>query len=241
MDSGLEAAAISAARLPSMRSTMTEAIAATPSGKAAGLALVMVAAASLALLINHPSSSAQTFAEVLREEAANRTRDAVVHGGFIAILGVQLVCLAVLSLRLGLERVAAVGGFVLSAIGAILLILSMLLDGFVVPAVAMRYVDILERQGDANILFVLLGTLIGFLMPTALLFQSAGMACWSAALVRRQGVARGIGLFGVAIAVLTVIGIVATAGRVPHVLIGAVALLAAWYGVVGLALTLRRL
>jgi hypothetical protein len=119
--------------------------------------------------------------------------------------------------------------------------LSMLLDGLVTPAIAARYVDVAERQAEARTLFVLLGTVIGFLMPIGLLFQAAGMASWSAVLVRGDGLLRGTGLFGFAAAALVIAGIAATAGRVAHVLIGAIVVAAAWYALVGLALTLRRL
>ncbi len=214
---------------------------ALPAGRPAGLALLVLAVASLGLLVNHPSAAAQTFADVLRSEAASRTVDAVVHGGFIAVLGAQLVCLAVLSMRLGLHRIPAVAGLVLGAIGTAFLMLSMLLDGLVTPAIAARYVDVVERQGEARILFVLLGTIIAFVMPTGLLFQAAGMMSWSAAFVRREGLLRGAGLFGIAAGAMIIVAIAATAGRVPYVLIGAIVVAAGWYGLIGLALTLRRI
>jgi hypothetical protein len=212
-----------------------------PPGRPAGVALLLLAAASLGLLINHPSGAAQTFAEVLRDEAANRIQDAIVHGGFVVVLAAELVCLAVLSMRLGLHRAAVVAGLVLASIGAVFLMLSMLLDGLVTPAIAARYVDLVERQGEAKTLFVLLGAVIGVLMPVGLLFQAVGTACWSAALVRQAGPLRGIGLFGSVVAALVIVGIAATAGRVPHVLIGAIVAVAAWYALVGLALALRRI
>jgi energy-converting hydrogenase Eha subunit C len=211
-----------------------------PAGRPAGIALLVLGAASLGLLANHPSGAAQTFAEVLREESANRIRDALVHGGFIVVLAAELVCLAIFSMRLGLQRSAVVAGLVLTSVGAVFLMLSMLLDGLVTPAIATRYVDVVERHGDAKTLFVLLGAVIGTAMPVGLLFQAAGTAFWSAALLLRAGLLRSVGIFGVAIAALVIVGVAATAGRVPHVLIGAIVASAVWYALVGLALIRRR-
>ena len=247
MGTRAEDAAIGHGRAPSMPSSpapseMTVNIDNTlPAGRPAGIALLVLAAASLGLLANHPAAANSTFADVLRGEAASRGVDALVHGGFIAVLGAQLVCLAVLSMRIGPQRIASLSGWLLTAIGAAFLMLSMLLDGLVTPAIAARFVDVVERQGEARTLFVLLGTVIGFLMPIGLLFQAAGMASWSAALVRGDGLLHGTGLFGFAAAALVIVGIAATAGRVAHVLIGAIVVVAAWYALVGLALTLRRL
>jgi hypothetical protein len=222
----------------------SKACATAPPGKGAGVALVILAVLSLALLVNHPSGAARTFADVLREEAANRRLDALVHGGFIAVLAAQLVCFAILTMRLGLHRPLAIAGMVLSSIGAGFLMLSMLFDGLVTPAIAARYVDVIdivERQNDARALFVFVGATIAFLMPAGLAFQAAGLASWSLGFVRREGLLRATGLYGLAAASATVVGIAATGGRVPHVLIAAIVLVAAGYALVGIALMRRRL
>jgi hypothetical protein len=215
-----------------------------PAGRPAGIALVILAVLSLALLANHPSGAARSFADLLREEAANRGLDALVHGGFIAVLASQLVCLAIMTVRLGLGRPLAIAGMVLTAIGAAFLMLSMLLDGLVTPAVAVRYlevVDVVERQNDAKALFVLLGAAVSFLMPAGLVLQATGLACWSGVFVRRSGLLRAIGVYGVVVAIAAVAGIAATGAKVPHVLIAAIVLVAAAYALIGVALLRRRL
>jgi hypothetical protein len=210
-----------------------------PPGRPAGIALVLFAALSLALLANHPSGTARSFAEVLRDEATNRGLDALVHGGFIAILAGQLVCFAILTIRVGLHRPLAVAGFVLTSIGAAFLMLSMLFDGLVTPAIAARYVDVVERHGDARILFVFLGAVLSFLMPIGLLFQAAGLAAWSVGWARKRGLVRATGIFGVAAAIAVIAGIAATGGTIPHVLMLSIIVIAAGYALVGAAL-LRR-
>jgi len=215
-----------------------------PAGRAAGIALLICGALTLAVLANHPSGATASFADMVREEAANSGRDALVHGGFIAVLAGQLACLAVMTLRLGLERPLAVAGLVLTAIGAGFLMGSMLLDGLVTPAVATRYVgviDIAERQSDAKALFVLLGATISFLMPCGVLLQAAGLACWGAVFVRGRGLVRATGIYGVVAATAVVVAIAATGAKLPHVLIAAILFIAAAYALVGVALLRRQL
>ena len=221
---------------------MTEPTASVPTaGRPAGIVLVVLGVASLGLLLNHPSPSAQTFADVLRGEAANRTTDAVVHGGFIAILGAQLVCLAILAIRIGIHRASVIAAYLLTAIGAAALMLSMGLDGLVTPAIAARYVDVVEHHNDARTIFVLLGTLIRFLMPAGLLFVAIGLVFWGAALRERETLVRVVRWFGAVTGVLIIAGIATTAGMVPHVLMIAILAIALWDVLVGLALTLRRI
>ena len=246
MDDAAQATDNGAAMLPSIRRMKSGTDAADvdarrPPGRPAGIALVIFAALSLALLANHPSGAARSFAEVLRDEAANRGLDALVHGGFIAILAGQLVCFAILTIRLGLDRPFAVAGLVLTSIGAAFLMLSMLFDGLVTPAIAARYVDVVERHGDARTLFVFLGAILSFLMPIGLVFQAVGLAAWSVGWVRGRGLVRVTGLYGVAAAIAIIAGIAATGGTIPHVLMLAILVVAAGYALVGIALLRRAL
>ena len=215
-----------------------------PAGKGAGIVLIVCAALTLVLLANHPSGAARTFADIVREEAANAGRDALVHGGFIGVLASELACLAIMTIRLGLDRPLAVAGLVLTAVGAGFLCGSMLLDGLVTPAVAARYagvIDVAERQSDAKALFVLLGAAVSFMMPAGLVLQAAGLACWSAVLAPGPGLLRATGGFGTLTAIAVISGVVATDAKVPHVLMAAIILLAVAYALLGVGLMRRRL
>jgi len=166
-----------------------------PPGRAAGFLAMASAIATVALFMAHPESPAHDFAGVLRDEASGRVADAVVHGGFIAVLALQTVCYAVLSRRL--ERLTALAGMVFFAFGAAFLSASMVLDGLVTPALAARYLAAPEKIEYARALFVLVGALIGWLMPLGLAFQAAAVMAWGFALaaVRRRivGVAAVLG------------------------------------------------
>jgi len=165
--------------------------------RTAGILLLLTAIASLALFAAHPGETATTFAGVLKEEAANRDVAGAVHGGYIAMLVLQIICYAKLSARLDLRRLLPLAGLVFFATGAVFLSASLLLDGLVIPALAVRYADLPAKIESARTLFVLCETAIGFLMPIGLAFQGAAIANWGAALWRGSRIASTIGvLFG---------------------------------------------
>ncbi len=221
--------------------TLSRDVAAKAGGKAVGAILVVLAAATLGLLANHPSAPARNFAELLHNEAANQIIDGVVHASFIVVVAIQLACLAIVSTRLSRHRAWAVAGLVLASAGAGFLMLAMLLDGLLTPALAALYVDKLDRQNEARPLFALLGMLVRFLMPAGLLFQAASLACWGVPLVGERGLRRSAGWFGIVVGALVVAVVAATAGAVTHILIGAIVAIAAWSGLLGVALLRDRL
>ncbi len=201
-------------------------------------ALALCALATLTLPANHPAPAGHGLPDLISAEARDRLRDALVHGGFIVTLAVLIVCFAFLSRRLGAERVPVVAGFVAYCIGCGALMLSMIVDGFAVPAIATRFSD---TPGGADLksaetLFILCGTLIRFLMPLGLLFQAAGMLAFSAVIVRGGGWRRAVGVFGVGAALFLGTALLAVPPRgETHVLLGGIVLQSLWYlGLAGL-------
>jgi len=210
-----------------------------PSTRGAGILAIATGVAAFALLANHPGGGAHDFAGVLRDEAANRVMDAAVHGGFIAVLALQTVCYAIFSARIGFSRATAVAGFVFFAFGVAFLSASMVLDGLVTPAVAAKYLAAPNKIEFARGLFVLIGALIGFLMPIGLAFQSAAIACWGWALTA-SGVSRAAGVLGLALGTIALAALASSlAAMNPLVLMGAIAATSVWAVVAGIVL-LRR-
>ena len=110
--------------------------------------------------------------------------------------------------------------------------LSMIVDGFAVPAIAARFAGTADpgELRSAGTLLILCGTLIRFLMPAGLLFQAAALAGWSAALASAAGRGRAVGVLGAVSAVF--IGAVALLAPPPlaaHLLPGAIVLQSLWY------------
>jgi hypothetical protein len=192
-------------------------------------AFTLCALASLTLLASHPSGSPGSFADLIKDEAAHQVIDGVVHGGFSITLVALIICFVFLSRFLGSARTSVVIGLVCFCAGCSALIASMVLDGFATPAIAVRFVGKEDLQ-PAKTLFVLLGTLIGFLLPTGLLFQSVAMLSWSSAIVKGPGLQRAVGLFGLAVAISLIVAIFATSAvKAAHVILGGIALQSIWY------------
>jgi len=201
--------------------------------RAAGILSIVTGIATVALLANHPGGDAHTFADVLKDEAANRTMDAIVHGGFVVVLALQAICYATLSARIGR---GAIAGLVFFAFGAAFLSASMVLDGLVTPALAVKYLAAPEKIEFAKSLFALVGTLIGLLMPIGLAFQSAAAGAWGVALMT-SGISRIAGIIGLALGSAAFIALAATAGAMnPLVLMGVLAVTALWAVVAGIVL-----
>ena len=208
-------------------------------GLAAAFALCALVTATL--LATHPGGSGGSFAEQLRAEARNQLIDGAVHGGFIVTLSVLMVCFVLWSRLLGAARVAVVVGLVAFCVGCGGLIASMLLDGFASPAIAVRFAgtDSPDGLATARTLLIFCGTLIRFLMPMGVLFQSAAMLSWSSTLLTGGWPRRAVGVFGSVSAVVLIIALlVAPAKLTAHLLMTGIGLQAIWY--LGLAALLAR-
>lgn len=120
-------------------------------------------------------------------------------------------------------------GLVCFCVGCGALIASMLLDGFATPAIAVRFAGTDDLQ-PAKTLFVLVGTLIRFLMPMGLLFQFVAMLSWSSVIVKEPGLPRAVGLLGLIVAFFLTVAIFATPSvMAAHVILAGVALQAIWH------------
>lgn len=203
-------------------------------------AFTLCALASLTLLANHPSGSPGSFALLLKDEAAHRVIDGVVHGGFCITLVALIICFVFLSRLLGSAKPSVVIGLVCFCAGCGALIASMVLDGFATPAIAVRFAGADDLQA-AKTLFILLGTLIGILMPTGVLFQSLAMLSWSSAIAKGPTLRRVVGAFGLAAAICLIVAIFAVpAAMTAHVLMGGIVLQSVWYLAIAALLCNRR-
>lgn len=196
------------------------------------MAFALCALATLTLLASHPAPGGHGLADLISAEARASLRDALVHGGFIVTLAALLVCFQFFSRRLGAERVPVVAGLVAYCIGCGALMLSMIVDGFAVPAIATRFQDAggAGELKTAETLLILCGTLIRFLMPLGLLFQAAAMLAFSAVIVRDRGWWRAVGVYGLVVALALGGALLAVPPRGEmHVLLGGIVLQSLWY------------
>jgi hypothetical protein len=207
-------------------------------GRAGGILLLVAMIASLALLALHPGGTAADFAGVLKDEAANQGLNALVHGGFIAVLMVQIVGYAVFASRLDLRRVTPLAGLVFFIAGVAFLSASLLCDGLIIPALAAKYTSVPAKIEFARTLFVLCETAIRFLMPMGLAFQAAGVACWGAALLRERSRWAGVAGTLLGLGVLAALAMSIT-GLNGLAVMGSLAALTLW-GFVASSLLIRR-
>ena len=192
-------------------------------------AFALCAVASLTLLANHPRGGTGGLAILIKDEAAHQSIDGVVHGGFGITLVALVVCFVVLSRLLGFAKTPVIIGLVCFCTGCSALMASLALDGFAIPAMAVRFAGVDDLQ-PARTIFILLQSLIGLLMPTGLLFQLVAMIGWSSVIVKGAALRRAVGAFGLATAILLIVAIVAApAGMAPHLALGGVILQSIWY------------
>jgi hypothetical protein len=212
------------------------------SARGLAAALACCALITLVLLANHPAGGGHTLLEVISAEARDRTTDALVHGGFVITLAALVVCLVAVARILGTARPSVLIGLVSFCVGSGMLMLSMILDGLVVPAIAARFVGITDPAAllPVRTTLMLCGVLIGILMPFGLLFQAATMLSWSIAIAARRGLRLAVALYGTLAAALLVAGLAfEPAAMTAHVILGAVVLTALWYGALALLLGTR--
>ncbi|MDE2136826.1 MAG: hypothetical protein KGJ68_05270 [Gammaproteobacteria bacterium] len=200
------------------------------------------ALATLLLLANHPAGGGHTLLEVLSAEAREQRTAAIVHTGFVVTLAFLIACLMSVARILGTARPAVSIGLVSFCIGSGMLMLSMILDGLVVPAIAARFVAITDPATlvPARTALMLCGVLIGVLMPLGLLFQAATMLTWSIAIVARRGLRLAMAICGI-LAALLLFGaiLLAPPAMSGHVLLGAIVVLALWYAALALLVGAR--
>lgn len=188
----------------------------------------LCALAMVALLSDHPAGGGHTFTEVLQAEARNQVTDGVVHGGFILISAVLVACMVGLARILGSARMAVTMGFVAFCVGAGALMMSMLLDGLVIPAIAARCLseNTPASLASAQTLLLFCGTCIKFLMPIGLLSECAAMLSYSVVMVARRWL--WTGWFGI-LAGSAALSVSLLLGVGTALVIGGILALCVWY------------
>jgi len=202
--------------------------------RSAGNLALTAAIASVALALLHPASQARSFPDFVMEEANNQRMDILVHGGFIFVFAIQLICYGELSRRLDNGRLAARSAYIFFTLGVAWISLNLLFDGLIQPMVAVRY-GTADQIETGRSLFVLIGALGRFVMPIGLTFLALSVLAWGWALIEAKVTILGrlaLGL-GALLAVLIILGI--SAGM-PMAFMGVFFGMALWGGLAGAAL-----
>jgi hypothetical protein len=166
---------------------------------AAAAFLAVPAVLSFVLILHHPFLRGAHGAEDLaRAVAAAAPMDRFVHGGLVAMFGVQVLGFQLFSARLGWGRPAVAAGFIAYAAGALLVVIPSVLDGFVIPDLAGACLARPAGCGDVDEgVFRLVAVVIQDFSKAALVALSAGTIGWAIALLTGQGLpGRAVGAIG---------------------------------------------
>jgi len=210
-----------------------------PRGRLAGVAIAASALLALAAIAHHPTLGAvRARADVLPQLVALSTVDEVVHGTIIVLIGVLLFGFTVFSQRRGLQHGTVLAGLIAFALGSVTMVGAALIDGFLIPALAARYVNGSSQSVEIALhILTTAGAAIQVLAVFAIAVTAVAVVSWSTGLVASRGVLRVAGLIGLASAVLSV-AVTLTAGSLnPHSLGAIVALQSIWYVTIGILLT----
>jgi hypothetical protein len=193
----------------------------------------------MVLLVVHPHARVHAFPDMVEFEIRYRLVNGLVHGGAIALFLLLLaghVALARLINTAGLAAMCAVTAF---GAGCALITASLVLDGFVTPALALQYraAQDLTVQHSAEALARFCGTNIRILMPMALLSFAASALAWCVPMVRAGGRRR---LAGAASGVVgATVGVMISAAppeMLDHAVLGSLFLVALWHLALAIAL-----
>lgn len=131
-------------------------MAAAPSGRPAGFALIAVSLLAVLAMSHHPTVSSTTVEQALAEIGHERRLNSAVHGTMIVIVGVYFWGFSILASILGGARVSVGLGRTALAFATITMAGAAIVSGFVVPEFAERLLARDALPADARTSLVLL-------------------------------------------------------------------------------------
>jgi hypothetical protein len=195
-----------------------------------GLAIGVATILAIVFLAHHPVAVGQDQREILNDIIRKASIDRLVHGVLMGVMGGFLFGFSGLAAVLGPDRPLVRLGSIAYAAGCACMVGAALLDGFILPDIATRFVG--TPADDARIAYDFLriaASAIQCLTKLGLVLMSGGILSWSAALVRSNRSPRWIGLLGLAAGGIPAL-LILFAGTVmtPHSLIAILAAQGLW-------------
>lgn len=158
----------------------------------------------------HPSVGAHGLAEGMAEIRREAHAAGVVHGAMIAVLGAWIFGYWVFADRLGLGRSSVRLGLVAFVMGAAAHVGAATISGFVTPSFAASHGGTGEAELETAHRIMAYGFHINqALAKLGVVTMSVAFLCWSAVLLRRAGLARGIGVAGIAVGAFPLLAVAA--------------------------------
>lgn len=199
----------------------------------AATALILVPVLELAALSHHPVvGPAASAHESLSQLAGLAFMDSLVHGMLMVMLAVLSASLALFSRLLGWRRPAVITACATWAVACCVIVAAMLLDGFAVPQLAIKYLTA-PAQDIQTLKMILgaIGTIIQVLTKAGILTMGLAMLAWSYALATQSALpwSRAAAAAGVAASLIAGLAIVAGGVRLtPHSLMAIFGVYGVW-------------
>lgn len=205
---------------------------------------LLLAFAVLSLLgaATHPVAGGQDLQATLRSLAGSPMITGV-HGFLLAVFAAGFVGMCGFAQRLDLDRPMALGGLVLMALGIATMMSAGAINGFAVPAFAAGYGQLQPGEEPAVRAALRMSWAYNqaFASIGAVLWGGA-LLLWSGELIKRAGIARIVGGFGLLGGGVILVGV--AGGLIPlhvHGFLLITGLLSIWAAGVGLMMLNRRL
>ena len=158
-----------------------------------GIILTVTTLLALVLVAHHPVAAMHDKAQGLQNLIAIGPVDRWVHGALIAIVLMWAVGFSGFAWRLGIEHPAVMAGWLGYVTGCVFVMLAGLIDGFILPDLAVRLIDPAAHP-YAYDLVALCGIAVQALTKVGLVLMAVGIIMWGHALMHHRGLARLIAL-----------------------------------------------
>jgi hypothetical protein len=213
-----------------------------PDGAPAGIAIVVASLVTLVSIAHHPTTSkALNPADAIAAIVALSGADRMVHTIVIATMLAMVFGFAVYTLRRGLHRSAVIAGLIAFTFGVATTLGAALIDGFLTPDIASRYVDATADQLTRGaVLLSVCALAIQVATKAGLVGMSLGIVLWSADQIADKGFLRIAGIVGVLAGIVPVILTLSGGYIDPHALMIVLAIQTLWYLTIATALLQRR-
>jgi hypothetical protein len=213
-----------------------------PDGAPAGIAMVVASLLTLVSIAHHPTmAKALKPSDAIPAIVALSGADRMVHAIVIGTMLAFLFGFAVYALRRGLHRSAVLGGLIAFTFGIATTIGAALIDGFLIPEIASRYVDLsVDLMNKAAIPLQVCALSVQVATKAGLVGMSLGIVLWSLDLILEKGYLRIAGIVGILAGIVPVALTLSGGYLNPHSLIIVVAIQTLWYLAIATTLIQRR-
>lgn len=209
---------------------MTPHLAPTPA-RAAGIAIIASALASIAAVALDSSAGGKNALTIMQSMIALQQSHQLVHAVAMACLGGLMFGFTVLAQELGLRRAPVLLGLIAYAMGTMLMLIATVLDGFIGTDLAQMFVgkspDAVKVaywmiQAASNVVLI-------DIARVAWVCQSVAAVCWAGALIGERGHRRIVGMLGLVVGPLPTLALVlAGANMTDMVVVGILLMQAIW-------------